>query len=65
MRHRDEIILPDGRRLPFTAVVGERSTADAPWTERLPVFVRSVNPARDRRQQPRADVRARLFDVVA
>ena len=65
MRDQDEIILPDGRRVPMARAGFESTVTERRWTDALPVFVRGCNGAHDRRQQPRYDVRARLFDIVA
>ena len=64
MREPDEIILPDGRRLPLERGEVERREGERSWTDALPVFVRPVNGYRDRRRGPRYDVRARRVDLV-
>jgi hypothetical protein len=61
----DEIILPDGRRVPLHRASTERTTREGSWSERLPVFVPSGRRSGDRRHGARYDVRARVFDVTA
>ncbi|MFW5679751.1 MAG: hypothetical protein ACOCYE_10075 [Pseudomonadota bacterium] len=62
MRDRDEIILPDGRRVPLQREREPGSEMVPVWTDELPTFRPKAN--RDRRRRRRSDGRPRLFDIV-
>jgi hypothetical protein len=63
MRDRDEIILPDGRRLPLERDREPGRELVRAWTDELPRF--AAKSRHDRRRRRRSDGRPRLFDIVA